>query len=105
MTFLRTILIAMAATATLSSAVVAPASAAPGGQGCWTDQETQAAIANGEIQTWSKIRKLGGVPSDYYVTADTPICVRNGVPYYVVSMTSPKGEQIKIVLNAVDGSS
>lgn len=104
MTRFRTILIMVAAAATLSLGAAMPAFAAPKDRSCLTDQQTRAAIGAGQIQTWPKIRKLGGIPPDYYETSDTPVCQRNGLYYYVVNMASPKGENFKIVLNAVDGT-
>ena len=104
MTFFRSILITMAATGAFCLGAATASFGAAGGGACWSDKQTQTAIAAGQIQTWSKIRKLGNVPSDYHETSDTPICPKGGVPYYVVTMASPKGEQFKIVLNAVDGT-
>jgi len=104
MTRFRTIFITMAAAGALCLGAATASSGATGDSGCWSDKQTQTAIAAGQIQTWSKIRKLGGVPSEYHETSDTPVCPRNGIPFYVVTMASPKGEQFKIVLNAVDGT-
>src|SRR5437868_12192065 len=100
----RSILIMMAAAGALCLGAATASFAAAGETSCWSDKQTQTAIAVGQIQTWSKIRKLGKVPSEYHETSDTPVCLKGGVPYYVVTMASPKGEQFKIVLNAVDGS-
>ncbi len=105
MTRFRTILITMAAAGAFCLGAATASFGAAGANGaCWSDKQTQTAIAAGQIQTWSKIRKLGGVPSEYHETSDTPVCPKAGVPYYVVTMASPKGEQFKIVLNAVDGT-
>ena len=128
---IRTILLTMAAAASLSLAIV-PASAAPpfgdrggggfplGGRGgitlsipapsggdhrCLSEAEIEAAISSGRIQSWAKIRALANVPKDYRETSDVQVCLRGGTPYFIVSMVSPKGEYFKIVLNAVDGSS
>ena len=105
MTFFRTILITMAAVAAFVVAAAEPAMAARGGGDCWSNQQIQTEIASGQIQSWSRIRKLAGIPPDYHETSDTPVCIRGGAPHYVVNMASPKGEQFKYVLNAVDGSS
>ena len=135
MTSIRTILLTMAAAASLSLAAIAPVSAAglgdrngggapglPGLPGfgitldarsgasfgdrrCLSEAEIEAAIASGRIQSWAKIRAIANVPKDYRETSDVQVCLRGGVPYFIVSMVSPKGEYFKIVLNAVDGSS
>ena len=102
---IRTILIAMAAAGVLFSAAAVPVEAAARDKSCLSDQETQAAIAAGQIKTWSKVRVLAGVPADYYETSDTRVCKRAGGLFYIVTMASTKGEQFKYVLNAVDGSS
>ena len=104
MTSFRSILIMMAVAGALCLGAATASFAAASETACWSDKQTQTAIAAGQIQTWSKIRKLGGVPSDYHETSDTPVCPKSGVPFYVVTMASPKGEQFKIVLNAIDGS-
>ncbi len=129
---IRTILLAMAATAFVSLVAIGPVSAAPfgdrnGGPGlpglpglsltfgdrpsaggdrrCLSEPEIEAAIASGRIQSWAKIRSIANIPKDYRETSDVQVCMRGGVPYFIVSMVSPKGEYFKIVLNAVDGSS
>ncbi|HEX4296494.1 MAG TPA: hypothetical protein VHZ56_00575 [Devosia sp.] len=104
MTFLRRIRIAMTAAAICSLAAVLPAAAAPRQGNCLSDQQIQAEIGSGQIQSWARIRKLAGIPKDYYETSDVQVCLRGGVPYFMVNMVSPKGENFKMVLNAVDGS-
>lgn len=76
-----------------------------GDRRCLSEPEIEAAIASGRIQSWAKIRAIANVPKDYRETSDVQVCLRGGVPYFIVSMVSPKGEYFKIVLNAVDGSS
>lgn len=95
----------MAAAGTLLLAAAIPVEAAPRDKACLSDQQTQAAIAAGQIKTWSKIHAMAGIPSNYYETSDTPVCKRGGGLYYIVTMASTKGEQFKYVLNAVDGTS
>jgi hypothetical protein len=75
-----------------------------GGGQCLDDQQINRAIASGEIRSWPQIRKLAEIPASYYETSDVQVCLRNGVPYYIVNMVSPKGENVKYVLNALDGS-
>lgn len=105
MTLFRTILITMAAAATLSLGAIGPASAGPRDRECLTQPQIEAAIASGQIQSWARIRKLASVPEAYREASDIQVCTRNGALYFVVSLVSPKGEYFKIVLNAVDGSS
>ena len=128
---IRTILLAMAAAASLSLGAIVPGSAAPpfgdrggfpfGGRGgltfsvpaapsagdhrCLSEAEIEAAVASGRIQSWAKIRAMANIPKDYRETSDVQVCLRGGTPFFIVSMVSPKGEYFKIVLNAVDGSS
>ena len=104
---LRSILFGMAAAGALSLAVVVPSLAAlPGGGGtCWSSAQVNSAIAQGTIKSWAKIRKLAGIADDLYETSPVQVCTRDGVPYFIVNMSSPKGESVKIVRNAVDGSS
>lgn len=105
MTSFRTILIVMAAAATLSLGAALPSAAvAQGPESCLSDTEIQSAIAGGQIKSWPKIRKLAQIPKDYRETSDIQVCLTGGVPYFYVSMVSPKGEYLKIVLNAVDGT-
>jgi hypothetical protein len=76
-----------------------------GGLGqCLNDRQIARAIANGEIRTWPEIRQLAGIPASYHETSDVKVCMRAGVPFYIVNMVSPKGENVKYVLNALDGS-
>ncbi len=105
MNVIRTILITMAAAASLSLGAVVPAQAAAGARDCLTEPQIEAAIASGQIQSWAKIRRLAKIPPEYKETSDVQVCLRAGVPYFIVSIVSPKGEYFKIVLNAVDGSS
>jgi len=104
MTLFRSILITMAVTGTLLSGMANPAWAAPKDKNCMTDQQIQTAISAGQIQKWAQIRKIAGIPDDNYETSTVQVCLRAGVPYYIVNMSSPKGENFKIVLNAVNGS-
>jgi hypothetical protein len=71
---------------------------------CLNDRQIARAIANGEIRTWPEIRQLAGIPASYHETSDVRVCLRDGVPHYIVNMVSPKGENVKYVLNALDGS-
>ena len=75
-----------------------------GGGECLTDRQINRAIAAGQIRSWPQIRRLAGIPENYYETSDVQVCLRNGVPFYIVNMVSPKGENVKYVLNALDGS-
>ncbi|MEO8758960.1 MAG: hypothetical protein ABI398_14550 [Devosia sp.] len=102
---IRTILIVMAAAAVMSLGAAMPAFAAAQNANCLTDQQIQTEIASGQIKSWRTIRELGGVPADYYETSYVQVCLKGGVPYFVVKMSSSKGESVKIVLNAMDGSS
>ena len=70
-----------------------------------SEPEIAAAIASGQIQSWAKIRDLANVPRNYREASDVQVCMRGGVPYFIVSLVSPKGEYFKVVLNAMDGSS
>jgi hypothetical protein len=80
-----------------------PRRAGLGGE-CLNDRQINRAIASGQIRSWPQIRRLAGIPPSYYETSDVQVCLRNGVPYYIVNMSSPKGENVKYVLNALDGS-
>lgn len=117
---IRTILLAaaVAGPALLGSAL--PADAGPrlgfgqgpgiqasggGGGSCLSEPQIAAAIASGQIQSWAQIRQLANIPKSYREASDVRVCMRGGVPYFIVSMVSPKGEYFKIMLNAVDGSS
>jgi hypothetical protein len=71
---------------------------------CLNDRQIARAIANGEIRSWPEIRQLAGIPASYHETSDVKVCMRGDAPYYVVNMVSPKGENVKYVLNALDGS-
>ena len=83
---------------------VAPASAAPGGT-CLSEPQIEAAISSGQIQSWAKIRQLANIPNNYREKSDVQVCMRGNVPYYIVTLASPKGDYFKEALNAVDGSS
>jgi hypothetical protein len=74
------------------------------GGACMSEQEIAKAIGSGKIRSWAAIRQAAGIPDDYYETSDVQVCVRNGAPFYIVNMVSPKGENRKYVLNALDGS-
>jgi hypothetical protein len=76
-----------------------------GGSSCFSEQQIAQAIASGEIRSWAAIRRMARIPDAYYETSDVQVCVRNGVPFYEVNMVSPKGENAKYRLNALDGSS
>lgn len=105
MTRFRTILMTVAAAASLSLGVTVPASAAPKGPaaGCMSDQEIQGAIASGQIKSWPKIKKMAQIPSDYQEVSDVQVCMVGGVPFYRVNLVSSSGEAKKIQLNAVTG--
>jgi len=105
MTFSRTILITMAAAAVISLAAVMPASAQGRARGidCLTDKQITAAIESGQILSWPKIKRLGGI-SDYEEVSDVQVCMIDGVPFYILNVVSPEGEAAKIALNAVDGT-
>lgn len=97
----------MAAAAVAGPALVgsaAPAAAAPGGA-CLSEPQIEAAIASGKIQSWARIRQLANIPGNYREKSDVQVCMRGGVPYYIVTLASPKGDYFKEALNAVDGSS
>ena len=99
-------LIVMAAVAGLSlGAAGSVLAAVPGGAACWSSAQVSSAIAQGTIKSWAKIRKLAGLADDLYETSPVEVCPRNGVPYFIVNMSSPKGESVKIVRNAIDGTS
>jgi uncharacterized membrane protein YkoI len=99
----RTILAIVVALAAVLLGVAAPAYAAGGGGGCLSDQEIQAEIASGQIQSWPKIKKLAGI-SAYREVSDVSVCLKGGTPFYQVNVVSPDGEARKIMLNAVNGS-
>jgi uncharacterized membrane protein YkoI len=103
MTKFRTILIMVASAAMLSLGPAAPSVGAPAGD-CMTDQQIQAAIASGQIQSWPKIKKLGKIPGDAQEVSDVRVCMIKGVPYYTVNVVTPNGAASKVVLNAIDGS-
>ena len=103
MTLFRTILITMAAAASISLAAAMPAYAQARGGDCLSDGQIQAAIESGEIQSWPKIKKLAGI-SAYEEVSDVKVCLIDGIPYYMLNVISPNGEATKIVLNAVDGT-
>ena len=106
MTFSRTILITMAAAAVFSLAAVMPALAQSGARqqlDCLSDRQIQAAIEDGQILSWPKIKKLAGI-SAYEEVSDVQVCMIEGVPFYILNVISPGGEAAKIALNAVDGT-
>ena len=103
MTLFRTILITMAAAASVSLAAAMPAFAQARGGNCLSDDQIQTAIQSGEIKSWPKIKNLAGI-SAYEEVSDVKVCLINGVPYYMLNVISPEGEATKIVLNAVDGT-
>jgi uncharacterized membrane protein YkoI len=104
MTSFRTILIVMAAAASLSLGAVMPADAASKDKQCLSDQEIQSAISSGQIKSWPKIKKMAQIPGEYQEVSDVRVCLINGVPFYTVNLVSSNGEARKIVLNAMDGS-
>jgi uncharacterized membrane protein YkoI len=104
MTFFRTILIMMAAAATLSLGAIMPADAASKDKQCLSDQEIQGAIASGQIKSWPKIKQIARISTDYQEVSDVRVCMINGVPFYTVNLVSSNGEAKKIVVNALDGS-
>jgi hypothetical protein len=83
---------------------VAPAVAAPRGD-CLSEPQIERQIASGQIQSWAKVRQLANIPDNYREKSDVQVCMRGGVPYYIVTLASPKGDYFKEALNAVDGSS
>jgi hypothetical protein len=106
MTFSRTIFLSMAAAAMISLAAVMPASAQATGReklDCLSDKQIQAAIEDGNILSWPKIKKLAGI-SSYEEVSDVKVCMIEGVPFYILNVVSPEGEATKIALNAVDGT-
>ena len=100
----RTILIGMAAAGALSLFVIPSSAAVPGAGACWSPAQVTSAIAKGTIKPWAKIRRMAGIPDNLYETSPVEVCLLHGVPYFIVNMSSPKGENVKIVRNAVDGS-
>jgi hypothetical protein len=80
----------------------APRKAAGGS--CLSEEQIAKSIGSGQIRSWRAIRQMAGIPADYYETSDVRVCLRNGAPFYIVNMVSPKGENVKYVLNALDGS-
>jgi uncharacterized membrane protein YkoI len=104
MTSFRSILIMMAAAATLSLGAAMPVSAAPKDKQCLSDQEIQSAISSGQIKSWPKIKKMARISGEYQEVSDVRVCLINGVPFYTVNLVSSNGEAKKIVLNAMDGS-
>ena len=70
---------------------------------CLSDRQIQAAIEDGQIQSWPKIKRLAGI-SAYEEVSDVTVCMIEGVPYYILNVISPEGEAAKIALNAVDGT-
>lgn len=106
MTRFRTILITMAAAATLSLAAATSSSAAVLGKNaeCLSEQQIQAAIQSGQIKSWPTIKKMAQISSDYQEVSDVRVCRINGDLYYTVNLVSSYGDAKKIVVNAVDGS-
>jgi uncharacterized membrane protein YkoI len=104
MTSFRTILIVMAAAASLSLGAIMPADAASKDKQCLSDQEIQSAISSGQIKSWPKVKKMAQIPGEYQEVSDVRVCLINGVPFYTVNLVSSNGEARKIVLNAMDGS-
>ena len=104
MTSFRTILLVMAAAATLSLGAIMPADAASKDKQCLSDQEIQSAISSGQIKSWPKIKKMAQISGEYQEVSDVRVCLVNGVPFYTVNLVSSNGEARKIVLNAMDGS-
>jgi hypothetical protein len=101
---IRTILAAAVVVGPALLGPVAPAFAAPGGA-CLSEPQIEAAIASGQIQSWARVRQMANIPNNYREKSDVRVCMRGGVPYYVVTLASPKGDYFKEALNAVDGSS
>jgi hypothetical protein len=104
MTTIRTMLMALATAVPIFLGPAVSSAVAAAGS-CLSEPQIEAAIASGEIQSWAKVRELASIPKAYREASDVQVCLRAGVPYFIVSMVSPKGEYFKIVLNAVDGSS
>jgi hypothetical protein len=106
MTRFRTILLAMAAAATLSLGAVSSSSAAVLGKNaqCLSDQEIQQAIQSGQIKSWPKIRQAAGISADWKDGDTVRVCRINGALYYVMNLVSSYGDAKKVVLNAVDAS-
>jgi uncharacterized membrane protein YkoI len=101
----RTILITMAAAATLSLSATSSYAAVLGkNAACLTDQQIQAAIQSGQIKSWPTIKKMAHISSDYQEVSDVRVCRIDGVLYYTVNLVSSYGDAKKIVVNAVDGS-
>lgn len=106
MTFSRTILITMAAAALFALSAAMPALAQDRARAqldCLSDRQITAAIEQGQILSWPKIKRLAGI-SSYEDVSDVQVCLIEDVPYYIVNVVSPGGEATKIALNAVDGT-
>ncbi|MEO6014365.1 MAG: hypothetical protein ABIQ30_12390 [Devosia sp.] len=104
MTSFRTILIMMAAAASVSLAAAVPAHAqAEREKSCLSDQQIQSAIESGDIKSWPKIKKMAGI-SSYEEVSDVKVCKIGDTLFYILNVVSPEGEATKIVLNAVDGT-
>jgi uncharacterized membrane protein YkoI len=97
----RTLLMIAVAAATMSLGAIAPVHAQ--GQECLSDEQIQAAIQAGQIQSWPKIKRLAKI-SAYEEVSDVQVCLQDGIPYYYVNVVSPAGEATKIVVNAIDGT-
>jgi hypothetical protein len=101
---MRAILMAAAVAGPALVGPVAPAVAAPGGA-CLSEPQIEAAIASGQIQSWARVRQMANIPNNYREKSDVQVCMRGGVPYYIVTLASPKGDYFKEALNAVNGGS
>jgi hypothetical protein len=104
MKLVRTLVIGIAAAGALSLGLGSALAAVPGAGACWSSAQVSSAIAEGTIKSWAKIRRIAGIPDDLYETSPVQVCMLDGVPYFIVNMSSPKGENVKIVRNAIDGS-
>jgi uncharacterized membrane protein YkoI len=103
MTSFRNLLLLLAAAASLSLGAAVPAWAQAGKSGnCLTDQQIQAEIASGQIQSWPSVKRTAGI-SGFQEVSDVRVCLVNGVPFYQVNVVSPNGEAKKVRINAVNG--
>lgn len=92
----------MAAAAIFSLAAVMPAAAQ--GSDCLSNQEIQAAIASGEIQSWPRIRRLAQIANDLEEVSDLSVCRIRGRLFYIINLSSPDGGYQKFAFNAVNGA-
>ena len=100
---IRAILAAAAVAGPALMGSVVPSAAAPGDR-CLTGPEMQTKISSGQILSWASIREIAKIPKSQ-LALDIKVCLRGGVPYYVVQLSSSKGDYGTKTFNALDGSS